>query len=167
MLFTGVVNSKWHTKKKVSAQVRLQLSKTSEEGEFAQRETTFSGCREALCVEFRGTNGKKNIFQICRGFWLDPRHVAGQFTYVTDSPSLNQNIEANFRTFIGRSSLEKNNSYITNLHYNRPLGTLHNGRRQLCGHKEEHQGHADGVRDRDAGVLHPNGPPSTRTYLLT
>ena len=53
IMFSGVVNSKWHKKKKVSPQDRLLLSKTSDESDFAKREAVFSSHREDLCVEFR------------------------------------------------------------------------------------------------------------------
>ena len=52
-IISGVVNSKWHKKKKVSPQDRLLISKTSEEADYTKREAVFSSHREDLCVEFR------------------------------------------------------------------------------------------------------------------
>jgi hypothetical protein len=48
-----VVNSKWHSKRKVSVQARLRLSLTSEEADFAKREAIFSSLRSDICAEFR------------------------------------------------------------------------------------------------------------------
>ena len=126
---SGIVNTKWHTKKKVSPQARLLISKSNEERDYFKREAIFASHREELCVEFRyfwqnlnllvnftfirASSGKKNVDQICRGFFEDSRHLGAHFQYMTDSPPLDQNIEENLKTFIGtvRYYFESDNSF--------------------------------------------------------
>ena len=102
------MNTKWHTKKRVSPQARLLISKSNEERDYFKREAIFACHREELCVEFRyywqnlnllanftfirASSGKKNVDQICRGFFEDSRHLGAHFQYMTDSPPLDQNI---------------------------------------------------------------------------
>ena len=57
----GVVQSKWHSKKKVTSQARALISKSSEENEFAQREEIYKTHRPELCHEFRS-----KLFRLCR-----------------------------------------------------------------------------------------------------
>ena len=44
---------------------------------------------------------EKNIHSLPKSLFMDPRHVARQFTYITGAPPLNQEIEKNLKTFIG------------------------------------------------------------------
>lgn len=50
---SGVVNDKWHSKKKITDQARQKLSRTSEESDFTQREAIFDKYRQELCSEIR------------------------------------------------------------------------------------------------------------------
>ena len=50
---SGVVNSKWHSKKKVSVQARLRLSLANDEADFSKREAIYNSLRSHLCAEFR------------------------------------------------------------------------------------------------------------------
>ena len=116
-IFAGVNNTKWHVKVKVSPQARLLLSQCNSEADFERREDVFERSRSVLCVEFRfihianqqrfhslnyrSSLGKK-IGEICRSFFEDPRHLVYHFSYVADVPPLNDEIEKNFITFMGR-----------------------------------------------------------------
>ena len=37
-----------------------------------------------------------------RGFWLNPKHVSGQFQYLTNCEPLDQKIEENLRNFLSK-----------------------------------------------------------------
>lgn len=39
--------------------------------------------------------------QVCRGFFLDARHMESHFEYLTESPPLNGNVEKYLRSFLG------------------------------------------------------------------
>ena len=67
--------------------------------------------------------------QICRGFFLDPRHLGNHFTYLTGSPPLDQNTRENLKTFIGIFSF-----FVNVLHgvQFRSFGNLFDGRRFFC-----------------------------------
>lgn len=76
------------------------LAKTSEEQDFRKREKVYQDHREELTMEFRKSN-RKNIDKTCRGFFMDPRHLASHFEYLTGSSPLDDSIEANLKTHLG------------------------------------------------------------------
>ena len=39
--------------------------------------------------------------QLCRGFFMDSRHMESHFEYLTESPPLNGNVEKYLRSFLG------------------------------------------------------------------
>ena len=45
---------------------------------------------------------KKGVKTICRGFFLNHRHLASHFTYITNAAPLNENIEQNLRKQLGK-----------------------------------------------------------------
>ena len=51
--------------------------------------------------DHRESKGKK-IGEICRAFFKDERHLAYHFSYVTDVSPLNDEIQKNFATFMGK-----------------------------------------------------------------
>ena len=44
---------------------------------------------------------QKSIAEISKAFWKDSRHLAGQFSYLTDSAPLTKIVDENFETQFG------------------------------------------------------------------
>jgi len=95
----GVTMNKWYKKKKVSGQTIAVLHRLENERDYNTREAVFEEHREDLCNEFR--ESKANISRICKPFFLDPRHLASHFHYMTDTKPLDENIQEHFTKFIG------------------------------------------------------------------
>ena len=53
---------------------------------------------------FRTSN--KEIHKICRGFLVDPGHLANHFEWLTNVPSLNVTVEKNLFRQLGRLALK-------------------------------------------------------------
>ena len=53
---------------------------------------------------FRTSN--KEIHKICRGFLVDPGHLANHFQWLTNVPSLNLTVEKNLFRQLGRMALK-------------------------------------------------------------
>ena len=105
----GVVTEKWHKAKKMSAEVSLLVANTEEERDFVKREEIFTKYREEIQDEIR--KSKKGVKNICRGLFLDPRHLGNQFQYITNTAPLNDQIQKNLR-----NELDKMKKWLDSQH---------------------------------------------------
>ena len=114
------MKDKWYQKIKISPEARALIGNSSNESDFSRRENIYENHRVVLCKEFRfycfneklfafiflsSRDNKKNIKQICRGFWEDPRHLGFHFQHVTETPPLNEKIQENLSTFLSTVDL--------------------------------------------------------------
>ena len=100
----GVNNKKWYNKKRLTPLAKSTIADTSTENDFIRRESIFEEHREELQSLFR--NSKKNmndISKICKGFFLDPRHLAHHFEYLCEASSLERKLTEHLQTFLGIS----------------------------------------------------------------
>ena len=74
------------------------MSRASREEQFDIREEYFSKNREVLQSKF--LKAKNDVRATCVGFFLDPRHLAGHFSWLTSSSPLNIKIEENLFRFL-------------------------------------------------------------------
>ena len=54
-----------------------------------------------LCTCSYCRDSELSVIDICKGFFMDPRHLMKQFAYITEHPPLNENVKQNLKTQIG------------------------------------------------------------------
>jgi len=98
----GLDNDKWYRANNAKPEVAKAISEVNGEPDFDTREEVYNKYREAIIAVFRSS--KKGIHQVihqvCDGFFLDYRHMAHQFGYMTGAPPLTQNVKTYLRTFL-------------------------------------------------------------------
>ena len=108
----GIITEKLNTTEKLKADTAV-FSASGDETDYSKREDLYNKHRKELVQEFKHSN--KKIDKIYRGFFLDERHLASYFEYLTETPPLNQNIEDNLRTHLG--NLSEIDEVYENIHF--------------------------------------------------
>ena len=89
----GIDNDLYYSVKKSDPTLAAKISKANEESSFEAREEIYSSNRSELIAEFRFS--KKSVPNICRGFFLDPRHSEIHFTIMTGHEGLTRTVTEN------------------------------------------------------------------------
>ena len=91
----GVISWKWLKEVKVGPDAINAFSQLNSESSFEKREEVFNKYREELTASFR--KAKKSIPIVNKPFFKDPRHLALQWQYLTETEPLFERIEANYK----------------------------------------------------------------------
>ena len=99
-----------------SPEAASDIAKTNAEEDFTSREKVYKVNRLVIQRHFRFlffvlnfgkmptfSNSANRILLICRGFMKDSRHLANQFSWLTNSNSLLEKIEKNLITQLGNN----------------------------------------------------------------